>query len=149
MVRADFEHRTRVPLLQLQQGVRDADVVVETCLAPQRRPALAEDGGDEILRRRLPVRAADGDDGNVEVLPVASGELGVGSAGIRDGDDGRCRRLAAAVRSAGSIRRRLQVAGTGLLHHHGCDSLRGDLGDELVPVELVSGNRDEQVARLH
>ena len=67
LVRAELDHERAMLGPEAEQREWQAPLVVEAPRRLQRVPPRAEDGGDELLRRRLAVRARDGDDGNREL----------------------------------------------------------------------------------
>ena len=97
VVGAHFDDGHLVHLREAKQCEGYADVVVEVALGAERAEASGEDGGHELLRRCLAVRAGDADDGRAERLAMQSGEA---LQGIEDTVDAEKSRI---VRQRGII----------------------------------------------
>ena len=93
----------------------------------------AEDGVDQVLRRRLAVAAGDGDDLRLHLLADERRELAHRPARVLDADQVKVRQRASAAASSTS-------AATA--------PPRGGVGEEVVPVEALALDRDEQRERL-
>ena len=72
-----------VLLVQPEQGLGHADVVIEISLGGHHVVLGAEHGGNEFLGGRLAVGASDADNGNVELAAVLTGQVLEGLEGVR------------------------------------------------------------------
>ena len=69
---------------QAQQRLGYADIVVEVALGVEHVVLLLEHGGDELLRCRFAVGAGDGDDGDIELAAVLTGNVLEGLEAVVD-----------------------------------------------------------------
>ena len=140
MIRARLQHRRLMRRLNPQQRVWHADVVVEAGLAPDRGEFLAQHGCDEILRRRLPVRAADRDDRQRKLPAIRRRQFAKRHPRIRDFNSGT---------GVSPVRQRSRCRTTPRIHHHRRNILPRDQLKKLMPIKRVAFECDEQIARLH
>ena len=130
MVRAhlhDGDVRVRA---DAQDGQGHADVVVQVALGGRDREVGGQDLADEFLGGRLPVRAGQADDRDVQVLPMAGRQLLEGLERIREPEQPGVVPLDIVVHDG--------VGGAGL------EGLRS-IG---VPVERLPFQGDEKLAGL-
>ena len=136
MVHAHFDHRKMVPLAQLQQCQRHADVVVEIALGGQDRGIVvargAQNGRRHFLHRGLAVGAGECHQPPPETIPPPARELAQGQPRVRHPNH----------RDAGIFRQHFVQQRAGR-------SGPGRRRDKVMAVEFFAGQRHEQVIRRH
>jgi hypothetical protein len=131
VIRAHFDDGHLVRLREAKQRKGYADVVVEVALGAERAETSSEDGGHELLRRRLAVRAGDADDGRAERLAMQSGEA---LQGIEDAVD---------AKESGIVRQR------GIIHDGASAAVAERLQGKGVTVEVVAFECEKEAAGRH
>ena len=92
MIHSQFPNADLVLRCRLQNRPRKTDVIVEIPFCFRDPEARAENGGDEILRRRFAVAAGDGDDFERKRFSVTRRDLLVGDQRIVDAEERKIRR---------------------------------------------------------
>ena len=59
---------------EAQEGQGDTDMIIEVALGIEEAVGRREDGGRQLLRRRLTIRPSDRDDGGTQLLTMVAGE---------------------------------------------------------------------------
>ena len=140
MVHAHLDHRGAVKVAQLEQGQRQADVVVQIAARGQHR-LLAEavptrlrtqDGGAHLLDRGLAVAAGDADQRHGKACAPGRGQRPEREPGVVH-DQQRQRRI------------RVRCRPGGIDHRRRCTGL-GRGGNEIVAVEALAAQRDEELS---
>ena len=125
-----LEHRPAMAMREAEQRQRQADLVVVVRLVLQQRIAAAEDGGDELFRRRLAHAARHADHLRPPPVAASGGQPLEGGQRVRhheDGDGGRQR-------------------GRRLSHEHASRATLDGVRDEGVSVATLARQREEEIA---
>ena len=131
LVRAELDDERSVLGAEAKQGERQAPLVVEASCGLQRVPPRAQDGRDELLRRRLAVGARDGDDRDRELRAVPAGETAERLRRVLHEDERHVR---------GRIVRRQ------LVDDEACGAAARGFREVRVAVEAVALDRKERLA---
>ena len=131
---ADLDDSSRVLLAQAQERQRQADLIVVVGLRLEDRAARREHRSREILRRRLAVRARDGDDRQREAHAPGVRELLIGRERVRRDEH---RRL-----EAGQLLLRAARA-----DHDAARTLLDRIAHEILAVEALALEGEEQDSR--
>ena len=134
-LRAHLDHGELVFGIEAEQGQRDARLGVEIALGLERGAEMTQQRGGGLLDARLAVAAGDGDHARLRLaLEVALGEPLQDVEGIGDDDLRHATSLRFGVGSRAEDRRRATL---------------DRRADEAVPVGLLAGEGDKQLAPLY
>ena len=131
---ADFDDGRRMRVIEAEQRQRQADFIVEIRLRLEHGTACGQHRRRQVFRRRLAVRARDGNDGDIEFFAPRMRELLIGMERIGNSENVRARDGAVFLGRALAA------------HEHALCAFFHGFGRKIFAIEALALQRDEEHA---